>query len=53
METHCPICGARVKKVKEVEEEITRKNSECWNEFYIHTPNGILYKILNPKTLWS
>jgi uncharacterized Zn finger protein (UPF0148 family) len=53
IETFCPICQAPVKKIKEVESEIKRSNSDCWNEFYIHTNKGILYKILNPKTPWS
>lgn len=48
----CPICGAGVNKTKDVPEEIKRQNPTCENEFYIHWHN-ILYRIKNPKTLWS
>jgi len=53
IETHCPICGEPVRKIKEVEVPEVRKTALCENEYYIHTQAGILIKILNPDTLWS
>ena len=67
IKSYCPICSAQVTAVKELPFDESLKTMEvtytdlfhsqdititCENEFYIHYQDA-LFKILNPKTLWS
>lgn len=54
-ETKCPICSANVTKnrTKKEESDIDFTNSECFNEFYVHTFDHKLTVIKHPKTPWT
>ena len=67
IKAYCPICSKEVTVVKELPFDDSLKTMEtnytdlfhskdititCENEFYIHYQDA-LFKILNPKTLWS
>ena len=66
--SYCPICGKEITAVSELPFDDSLINTvgvtytdlfhsqditiTCENEFYIHYQDA-LFKILNPKTLWS
>ena len=67
IKSYCPICSQEITVVKELPFDSSLKTLDitytdlfhsqdititCENEFYIHYQDA-LFKILNPKTLWS